>query len=123
MVTVECVILDVCPPYLETSQFIRSLLRRHISSVCARFPSYCSVMTSRCASRGLLQPKKNKHLIKKTQIPVSLIQKPSHELPCALSKRDFMISKRIVYVESSTHATISSSQQQQVDSLHTHFSF
>src|SRR5439155_25301379 len=47
MVTVECVILGVCPPYLETSQFIRSLLRRHISSVCARFPSYCSVMTSR----------------------------------------------------------------------------
>src|SRR5438874_12652727 len=56
MVTVECVILGVCPPYLETSQFIRSLLRRHISSVCASFPSYCSVMTSRCASRGPVVP-------------------------------------------------------------------
>jgi tetratricopeptide (TPR) repeat protein len=47
----------VCPPYLETSQFIGSLLRRHISSVFARFPSYCSVMTSRCASRGQEQYK------------------------------------------------------------------
>jgi hypothetical protein len=53
MVTVECVILGVCPPYLETSQFTGSLLGRHISSVFASFPSYCSVMTSRCASRGL----------------------------------------------------------------------
>src|SRR5579872_5175207 len=55
MVTVECVILDVCPPYLETSQFTGSLLRGHISSVFARVPSYCSVIQYRCAYRGYYQ--------------------------------------------------------------------
>ena len=37
MVTVECVILGVCPPYLEIDQLTYSILRRHISSVFCQF--------------------------------------------------------------------------------------
>src|SRR5439155_26820710 len=37
MLTAECVILSVCPPYLEIDQLTSSILRRHISSVFRQF--------------------------------------------------------------------------------------
>ena len=43
MLTVECVILSLCPPYLELDGSL-SFLRRHISLLFRQFPFYCSVM-------------------------------------------------------------------------------
>jgi hypothetical protein len=42
IVTVECVILNVCPPYLETDWSL-SFLRRHFSLLFRQFLSYGSV--------------------------------------------------------------------------------
>src|SRR5579875_670851 len=65
MVTSECVILVVCPPYLEINDVISSILRRHISLLFRQFPllllSYNLVahlvgsgLSKRCCQRLLL---------------------------------------------------------------------
>ncbi len=40
MTNEECVILCVCPPYLDRNQLTSSIVRRHISLVLSSFPLF-----------------------------------------------------------------------------------